>query len=78
MRRSVKLPSKMKTLTRAQSRRLFNATSRRYLHMSGSEFVRKWNAGAFPNPDAQPGVMRVAMLLPLLTKQKNGAGQKSR
>jgi hypothetical protein len=31
--------------------------------MSGEEFLRKWNAGAFPYPDT-PAIMDVAMLIP--------------
>jgi len=52
-------------LTRAQARAIFDRTARRALRMSGAEFLRKWEAGEFKDPDSNPNVMEVAMLLPL-------------
>jgi hypothetical protein len=49
-----------------EGRALLNEQARRYLGISGDEFVRKWDAGEFPDADRQPGVMRDAMLLPLV------------
>jgi hypothetical protein len=43
---------------------IFDRQSRRYLGMSGEDFLRAWDAGAMPDPD-RPEVMRVVMLLPL-------------
>ena len=34
--------------------------------MSSAEFLRKWDAGEFRDPDSAPGVMEVVMLLPLV------------
>ena len=47
---------------------LFDAAARRYLHMSGDEFLKAWDAGVFhdPDPDAHRGVMDVAILIPLV------------
>jgi len=55
---------KIKMLSRKQGRSLLDRQARRYLHMSGREFVRKWKANKFRNPD-RPEVMRVAFLIPL-------------
>jgi len=46
--------------------RMLDAAARRYLHMSGLDFVQAWEECRWPDPDAVPGVMRVAGLLPLL------------
>ena len=48
---------------------MVDTAARRYLRMSGPEFVQAWNEGRWPDPDAVPGVMRVAGLLPLLDEQ---------
>lgn len=46
---------------------LFDAAARRYLRMSGEEFLKAWDEGKFgPNPDQQRGVMDVAILIPLV------------
>jgi hypothetical protein len=39
--------------------------ARRYLHMSGREFVERWDRGEIENPD-RPEVNRVSMLLPFV------------
>ena len=49
---------------------LFDRQSQRFLGMSGKEFMRRWDAGEFDDPDDRskhgPEVMRVATLLPLV------------
>ena len=42
---------------------ILDRAARRYLGISGEEFVRRWKAGEYPDPDGTP-VLRVAMLLP--------------
>ena len=52
-------------LSGAAEERLFDRAARHYLGMSGQDFLRKWRAGEFKNPDADPAVRHVAMLAPV-------------
>ena len=53
-------------LTEEEAYALFDREARRYLGMSGQEFIAAWESGKFDkNPD-QSDVMYVAMLLPLV------------
>jgi hypothetical protein len=52
-----------RVLSRKEGRDLLDRQARRYLRMSGDEFVRKWRAKQIKDPD-RPEVMRVAFLLP--------------
>lgn len=46
---------------------IFDAAARQHLRMSGEEFLKAWDSGAFePDPDAHRGVMDVAILLPFV------------
>ncbi|HEY3306139.1 MAG TPA: hypothetical protein VGL70_21675 [Candidatus Binatia bacterium] len=54
---------KVEFLTPEEGRKLLDEQARRYLHMSGEEFARKWNAKEFDDPD-RPEIMQVAFLLP--------------
>lgn len=60
--------SQIRDLTPEEGRELFGRAARYYLDMSGEEFVRKWDAGEFDDPDDRtknsPEVMNVVMLLP--------------
>jgi hypothetical protein len=42
---------------------LFDREARRCCSMSGEEFLRKWDANEFPDPDTIR-IMHVAMLIP--------------
>lgn len=48
--------------TWAHRRGIREAQSR--LHMSGKEFIERWDAGKFNGKTDSPAVIRVAMLLP--------------
>jgi hypothetical protein len=63
----------IKELTVEEGRKLLDKQGRRYLRMSGDEFIRRWEAGEFDDNPDRPEVMRVAMLLPFA---RNG-GQNS-
>lgn len=49
---------------------ILDEEAQRLLHMSAHEFIEKWDAGFWsePDPDAYPGVMSVGMLLPLVRR----------
>jgi hypothetical protein len=61
-RRTPRVPQ-VRTLTRAQGRALFDREARRCCGMNGEEFLRKWDANEFPDPDTIR-IMHVAMLIP--------------
>lgn len=52
--------------------RLLDSEARRYLNMSGEEFVRKWDAGEidFDDPETHSAVVRVWILLPAVRPEK--------
>jgi hypothetical protein len=54
----------VRMLDRDQWLALVDRVARRELRMSGEEFLRRWEAGEFGDPDERPEVLRVAMLLP--------------
>jgi hypothetical protein len=53
-------------LTLEEGRELFDKQARRYLNMSGEEFINKWEAGEFDDDPDRPEVMEVVMLLPFV------------
>lgn len=53
-------------MTDEEARDTFERAARRSLGMSGEEFLSRWDAGEWPDPDSVPGVMAVAMLIPLV------------
>jgi len=57
---------KARYLSADEGRKFFNRRVRQDLNMSGQEFLKKWNAAEFGDPDNpyRPELMRVVMLLP--------------
>ncbi len=53
-------------LTDDEAWKILDEASRRYLRISGKRFLRKWDAGEYPDPDVHEGVMSVVMLIPLV------------
>lgn len=51
-----------KRLSKKQARALFDKRARKFLDISGDEFLRRWEAGELDPGDDR--VVRVAMLLP--------------
>ena len=43
---------------------IFDQAAQHYLHMSGDEFIRAWDAGKFADDTDQPAIVRVYMLRP--------------
>jgi len=54
---------KVRFLTAKEGKALLQRQARRYLQMSGTEFVRRLKAKEIKNPD-RPEVMQVAFLIP--------------
>ena len=48
-------------LTTHEGRMLFERAARENMHMSGADFLRRYDAGEIENPD-RPEVLRVLML----------------
>ena len=57
----------IKELTLEEGWELLDKQARKYLNMSGKEFVKKWEAGEFDEDPDQPELMHVAMLLPFVS-----------
>lgn len=51
-------------VTPEEGRAILDRAARRRLHMSGDEFIRRWDAGEYEGKADRPDVSRVAMLLP--------------
>lgn len=57
----------IKELTLEEGWELLDKQARKYLSMSGKEFVKKWESGEFDEDPDQPEIMHVAMLLPFVS-----------
>lgn len=56
--------AQVRELSKDQARRMFDRQAKRYLNMTGPQFIEKWDAGKFNGKTDTPAVIRVAMLLP--------------
>jgi len=54
----------IRELTREEGMDLLDRAARQRLHMSGEEFIRAWEAGAFDDDPDRPDIMYLAMLIP--------------
>lgn len=63
-RTGTKLP-RVRELSDEEARTEFDAQARRHLHMSGEEFLRRWDAREFPDTE-DPDVGWVASLIHLV------------
>ena len=52
-------------LSEAEGRALFERQARKYMGMSGDEFLRKWDAGEIEDPD-RSDVWTVVFLIPFV------------
>ena len=55
----------MKIITKEEGMQILDQEARRLFNMSGKEFMDAWESGEFDDDPDGPGVMRVAMLIPL-------------
>lgn len=53
----------VKELTTKEGQDLLDEQSRKYLGISGQEFLEKWETGEFDEDD-RPEIMRLVMLIP--------------
>ncbi len=54
----------IRDLTSEESHALFDRKAWQYFSVSGEEFIRRLEAGEYGDPDDDPRVMRLIMLLP--------------
>jgi hypothetical protein len=59
----VSVRAEIEEVDRGEGLRLFDAAARRFLGISGDEFLRRWDAGDFDDDD-RPEVTHVALLIP--------------
>lgn len=52
-------------LSRDEGLAIVDRRARRYLGISGEEFVRRWDAGYYKDEPESPGLVRTMMTLPL-------------
>lgn len=57
------LDRRFKYVSRRTGRKILDRQARKYLGMSGEEFVRKYRAGEIEDPD-RTEVLRVSLLIP--------------
>jgi hypothetical protein len=55
-------------LTHEEALAMFDETARRYMNMSGEEFLRRWKENDFDDPGSSE-VMYVGVLAPLFVKE---------
>lgn len=57
----------IREITKEEGRELFDRNVRRHLGISGEEFIRRWDAGEYDDPDDRskngPEIMRLGMLM---------------
>ena len=63
-RQTYELPE-IREIADEEAQRIFDRNARKYLGMSGDEFLRKWDAGEIEDPDQTHNVRQVLMT-PLL------------
>jgi hypothetical protein len=56
----------VKELTPQEAREMLEEQSRRYLGVGLDEFVEKWFAGEYGDPDDNPDALELAVLLPVV------------
>ena len=54
------------TFDPAEARALFDATAQKYMHISGDEFLQRWDSGEYRDHMAETRAMRVAVLIPMV------------
>ena len=65
---SLNFNGKVRIMTREQGRRMFDRQARKYFKMSGKEFIRRWEAGEFGDPENpyRPELVALTMQVPFV------------
>jgi hypothetical protein len=63
-------PHPGREVSRDEGLQMIDRQARRYLGISGAEFLRRWTRGDYAADPDQPGVMDVAMLLPFAHEER--------
>jgi hypothetical protein len=63
---SVAEPPPVHFMSDEEAHDLFEREVRRYLGISAEEFLSRWDAGEWPDPDSVEHVMGLVMLIPLV------------
>ncbi len=58
----------VRELTEEEGKALFDSVAGEYLHMSGEEFLRRWDSGEFDGDDRSE-VIHVYMLIPFARQE---------
>jgi hypothetical protein len=54
------------TIGADEASQIFDATAKRYLDISGPEFLARWDEGVYRNSELKSRAMRVALLIPMV------------
>ena len=57
---------RVRELTEAEARELFQERTHRRLQIDAEEFIRRWQAGEYGAADDNPDALELTMLLPLV------------
>ena len=63
----------VREITRDESWALLDEATRRVLGIDAHEFARRYNAGAYDDPDDDPAIMRLAFHLEFLQQNEDSA-----
>ena len=58
--------STSETIRPDEADRLFDETAKRYLNLSGTEFLKRWDEGYYRTSASKNRAERVAMLIPMV------------
>lgn len=63
---TIEIESGIHYVTEAEARAMFDQAARHYMNMSGDDFLARWRAGEFGDPENpyRPELVQVVALLP--------------
>lgn len=67
IQKTVTSPAELsETIGSDEASQIFDATAKRYLDISGPDFLARWDAGDYRNSELKSRAMRVALLIPMV------------